>query len=193
MPPAATTTDSRLLDRLHDSCAQSGRHERQLRRRLAAQLQQTQYTEQLLQRERRRNAKLVKALRGECTQAAKEDAAAAATDAEDADETLAQARNVSASGAAYAPDTVSSMRTQYCYDELRYAYRRCMRQLHRKDRRLLAVSREHSLIADQFDELLLKHRQAHERLEFVCCRYLELYNRKSAELAALRTQLARLT
>lgn len=185
--PKPVIVDCNLIDRLHDSCSQSGRHERQLRRRLAAQLQRTQYTEQLLQRERQRNAKLVQALRVKCTKATEDEADSDATEAKS--RTSASCASVDTS----VPDSVSSVLTQYCYDELRFAYRRCMRQLHRKDRRLQTLNWEYSLITDQFDELLTKHRHAHERLEFVCCRYLELYNRKTAELASLRCELARLT
>lgn len=168
------------------SCTQSGRYERWLRQRLAQQVQRSAHLQHQLLAERERNAKLRTALRLHGTASGIGAGVHDDDDDSDASSTAAQAaaRTDSAYRCAYdAAATCSSALAQYRHDELRHAHQRCLRRLHRQERGRRAAERERCLLADQFDELLAKYRLAHERLEFVCSRYLELYGRKAqAEL-----------
>lgn len=157
-----------VIAELQASCAQSARYERWLRQRLAQEAQRSAHLRHQLLAERERNVKLRRALRLETPDARSESSSATTS-----------GRQPEYRNAYDAAATCSPVLAQYRHDELQYAHQRCLRRLHRQERRVRRVERERCLLADQFDELLAKYRLAHERLEFVCSRYLELYSRKA--------------
>lgn len=59
-----------------------------------------------------------------------------------------------------------------------------MRSLRKKDKRLKRMIRENIVITAQFNDLLWKYRSVNERLESICCKYMDLYRRKEDEVLA---------
>lgn len=60
-----------------------------------------------------------------------------------------------------------------------------MRSLRKKEKRLKITIRENIVIKEQFNELLWKYRSVNERLESICCKYIDLYRRKEDEVIYL--------
>lgn len=65
---------------------------------------------------------------------------------------------------------------------MKFSYKRCMKNLRKKEKRLKVVSREYNLLANQMEEVISKYRQVHQKLEQVCCIYIDMFNKKEEEV-----------
>lgn len=72
------------------------------------------------------------------------------------------------------------------YDELSLSYRRCLKDLAKKDKQLKLVNNENETLRTKLDDLQKKYRELHGKMEIVCCKYLYLHNRKDEEIIRLR-------
>lgn len=64
-----------------------------------------------------------------------------------------------------------------------FSYKRCMKTIRKKDKRIKLFLRENLLIKEQYQELIGKYRDVNERLEIICCKYFDLFNRKEEDVS----------
>lgn len=64
-----------------------------------------------------------------------------------------------------------------------FSYKRCMKNIRKKDKRLKHFLYENVSIREQYQDLVGKYRRVNERLELICCKYIDLFNRKEEDVS----------
>ncbi|XP_050334184.1 uncharacterized protein LOC126761818 [Bactrocera neohumeralis] len=137
---------------------------------------------QSLDNEKARNVRLMELIRGVDACSATED-----EEPEKAVSRCCATEHWSCSSEAY--DSISPLLMQQRYDELSISYKKCRRQLIKKEK-LLQLSRcETETAKARYDNLLDEYLISQKRFEEVCFKYLQFQARKNLEIQRLRDAL----
>lgn len=137
---------------------------------------------QSLDNEKERNVRLMELIRGVDAASATED-----DEPENAVSRCCATERWSCSSEAY--ESISPLLMQQRYDELSISYKKCRRQLIKKEK-LLTLSRcETETAKARCDNLLDEYRISQKRFEEICFKYLQLQARKNLEIQRLRDAL----
>lgn len=78
---------------------------------------------------------------------------------------------------------------QYRYDELTLSLKKSIKSQRQKEKQVKILLTENIQNQTDFDEMKIKFREMMERMEIICCKYLNLQERKDEELFRLRTEM----
>lgn len=85
--------------------------------------------------------------------------------------------------------TVSSVLMQYRYDELSQSLKKSIKSQRQKEKQVKILLTENIQYQTDFDEMKVKFREMMERMEILCCKYLNMQGRKDEEIFRLRNEM----
>lgn len=90
-------------------------------------------------------------------------------------------------------ETISPLLMQHRYHELSMSYKKCHRQLAKKDNKLRETQCEIEMLQAKYDSLMDEYKTAQKRVEQLCCKYLRLHANKNREIHKLKEALGQAT
>lgn len=74
----------------------------------------------------------------------------------------------------------------HSYEELSTTYKKCLKQLSRKDKQMRSAVHDREILMAKYDLLYEKYKFLQKQLEELCCKYLHLQSKKNEEIFKLR-------
>ncbi|XP_055856952.1 uncharacterized protein LOC129919881 [Episyrphus balteatus] len=86
-------------------------------------------------------------------------------------------------------ESISPLLMQHRYHELSMSYKKCHRQLVKKDTKLRETQCEIEMLQAKYDSLMDEYKGTQKRVEQLCCKYLRLHANKNREIFKLKEAL----
>lgn len=78
---------------------------------------------------------------------------------------------------------------QYRYDDLTLSLKKSVKTQRQKEKQVKILMAENIRYQTDLDEIKVQFREMMERMEIICCKYLNMQGRKDVELFRLRTEM----